>query len=77
MWSRFSDRAYRPIDDVGMARQALRFTLSEDVTALIPPSDERLFRMALDAAPGLTPLTAEERCDLLASAAGTRPLFHA
>lgn len=68
---------YRPIDDAQMARQALRFTLSEDVTALIPPGDERLFRMALEAAPGLTPLTAEERRDLLASAAGTPPLFHA
>ena len=68
---------YRPIEDPGLARKALRFTLSEDVTALIPPGDERLFRMALAAAPGLTPLTAEERRDLLASATGTAPLFHA
>jgi hypothetical protein len=31
-------------------RKALRFTLSEDITAAIPPGDERLFRIALAAA---------------------------
>lgn len=68
---------YRPIDDPALARQALRFTLSEDITAAIPPGDRRLFRIALAAAPTLTPLTADEREQLLASARGVTPIFNA
>jgi aryl-alcohol dehydrogenase-like predicted oxidoreductase len=68
---------YHPIEDPELARKALRFTLSEDITAAIPPGDERLFRIALAAAPGLEPLTAAERRDLLASAKGMTPIFHA
>ncbi len=66
---------YRPIDKLDLARQALRFTLSEDVTAAIPPGDERLFRMALELAPDLPPLTSQERGNLLASARALRPLM--
>ncbi len=66
---------YRPIDDRAMAAQALRFTLSEGVTAAIPPGDERLFRMALELVPDLVPLGTEERRALLASASGLRPLL--
>jgi len=66
---------YHPIEDHDLARRALRFTLSEDITAAIPPGDARLFRIALDAAPGLTPLTVKERNELLASAAGLTPIF--
>jgi len=68
---------YRPIDDKDLARQALRFTLSEDVTAAIPPGDIQLFRMALDMATDLPPLSAEERLELLASTRRLRPLFRA
>ena len=66
---------YRPIEDRTMATQALRFTLSEGVTAAIPPGDERLFRMALELVPDLVPLGTEERRALLASAGGLRPLL--
>ena len=66
---------YRPIDDRELARQALRFTLSEGVTAAVPPGDERLFRMAMELAPDLTPLTETEREALLASTKGLRPLM--
>ncbi len=68
---------YRPIEDREMARQALRFTLTENVTATIPPGDERLFRMALDIAHDLPPLSANERKELLAGARGLRPLMRA
>ena len=68
---------YRPIDDPALARQALRFTLSEDVTAAIPPGDEAHFRIALDAAPAFQPLSAPERSQLLASAKGVTPIFEA
>ena len=66
---------YRPIENRELARQALRFTLSEKVTAAIPPGDERLFRMALELAGDLPPLSIEERDQLLNSARGLRPLM--
>jgi aryl-alcohol dehydrogenase-like predicted oxidoreductase len=67
---------YRPIEDRALARQALRFTLSEGVTATVPPGDARLFRMALElAAEGLPPLEAGEREELLACSRGLRPLM--
>jgi aryl-alcohol dehydrogenase-like predicted oxidoreductase len=66
---------YRPIEDKELAKQALRFTLSEDITAAIPPGDERLFRMTLELAPEITPLNAGEREALLASTRGLRPLL--
>jgi len=68
---------YRPIDDSDLARQALRFTLSQDVTAAIPPGDIRLFRMALDLATDLPPLSAEEHRELMSSTRGLRPLLSA
>jgi aryl-alcohol dehydrogenase-like predicted oxidoreductase len=74
---RFPNCWYRPIDEPALAMQALRFALSEDVTAVLPPADERLYRMALDFAPAATPLSAEEREQLLESARGLRPLMRA
>lgn len=68
---------YRPIDEAGLAAKALRFTLSEEITAAIPPGDEKIFRMALDIAASFKPLSAAERKELLASAAGIEPLFKA
>lgn len=66
---------YRPIEDRAQAREALRFTLSEKVTATIPPGDERLFRMAVELAADLPPLTPGERRALLESAHGLKPLL--
>jgi aryl-alcohol dehydrogenase-like predicted oxidoreductase len=68
---------YEPIDNAELAEKAVRFTLSEDVTAAIPPGEEKLFRMALDFAGRFHPLGQKEREDLLAKAHGVRPLFHA
>jgi aryl-alcohol dehydrogenase-like predicted oxidoreductase len=67
---------YEPIDDPVAARNAVRFTLSEDVTAAIPPGDIRLFNLALDLAAQFSPLTPEERAGILAGTAGMEPLFH-
>ena len=68
---------YRPIENPDLARQALRFTLSEGVTAAVPPGDERLFRMAIELACDLPPLTETERTALLESTKGLRPLMKA
>jgi aryl-alcohol dehydrogenase-like predicted oxidoreductase len=66
---------YEPIEDRELASKALRFTLSEDITAAIPPGDENIFRMALDFAAAFRPLTGKERQELLASAKSIKPLF--
>lgn len=68
---------YRPIDDPVLALQALRFSLSEDVTAVLPPGDERLYRMAVELATTVTPLSAEERRQLLERARSVRPIMTA
>lgn len=73
--SRHPKTWYEPIEDRELAAKALRFTLSEDITAAIPPGDENIYRMALDLAAGFKPLAGKERDELLASAKGTRPLF--
>jgi aryl-alcohol dehydrogenase-like predicted oxidoreductase len=66
---------YEPWDDKEMARKAVRFTLAQDVTAAVPPGDERLFRMALDIAADLRPMDAAEQKELLAQAAALKPIF--
>jgi hypothetical protein len=53
----------------------LRFTLSEDITAAIPPGDEKIFQMALELAADFKPLSKRERANLLAGSKGTAPLF--
>jgi aryl-alcohol dehydrogenase-like predicted oxidoreductase len=68
---------YEPVTDRELARKALYFTLSEDITAAIPPGDEKVYQMALDLAADFKPLSASERQALLASAQGTEPIFKA
>ena len=66
---------YKPIEDRALARLALCFSLSEDVTSVIPPGDARLFRIALELSPSLSPLTPEERTVLLSRAGNVRPVL--
>lgn len=67
---------YRPIDQQALALQALRFTLSEDITAAIPPGNEKLYSLALDLATQFTPLSPAERTQLQQMADNILPLFH-
>ncbi|HEY3443146.1 MAG TPA: aldo/keto reductase [Paludibaculum sp.] len=68
---------YRPVDDPAKAREVVRFTLSQDITAAIPPGDNALFEMAMSEAASFRPLTTNESKALLASTAGVEPLFRA
>ncbi|HUU38614.1 MAG TPA: aldo/keto reductase [Candidatus Desulfaltia sp.] len=68
---------YQPILDREEAGLSLRFTLSQPVTAAVPPGDKRLFRKALELAPGFSPLRAEEEARVRQMAAGLNPLFSA
>jgi hypothetical protein len=81
-WAKGEDRSYRktwyrPLDEPSAVEKAIRFTLSEDITSAIPPGEEKLFRMAIEAAMRFKPLTAPERKELLAGSAGVEPIFRA
>lgn len=66
---------YEPIENPSLAEKAFRFTLSEDITAAIPPGEEVLFRMALGFAERFQPMDNKERQALLAQAHGIQPIF--
>jgi len=69
---------YQPIDDREMARLALRFTLNQDVTAAVPPGDERIWDLALDlACQPLLALDARELAQLKAKTSSFEPVFRA
>jgi aryl-alcohol dehydrogenase-like predicted oxidoreductase len=68
---------YEPVEDREAARKALYFTLSEDITAAIPPGDEKLYQVALDLAGDFRPMSVEDRESLLATARKTEPIFKA
>jgi aryl-alcohol dehydrogenase-like predicted oxidoreductase len=66
---------YQPIQDLEQARQALRYTLSEDITAAIPPGDEKVYRIAETLAAEFTPLSPEEKAALIDSSKDVAPIF--
>ncbi|MGB2678487.1 MAG: aldo/keto reductase [Candidatus Acidiferrum sp.] len=69
---------YEPIDDREMARLALRFTLNQEVTAAVPPGDERIFDLALELASAPLPeLSAAELTGLKTKTASLEPVFRA
>ena len=69
---------YRPIDDREMARLALRFTLNQEITAAVPPGDERIFDLALELASTPLPrLSAAELKGLKTAISSLEPIFRA
>ena len=66
---------YEPSSNPQLASLALRFTLSQPITAAIPPGDPGLFELALDLAEDFTPITDAELDELKALARGKRPIF--
>ncbi|HOL55318.1 MAG TPA: aldo/keto reductase, partial [bacterium] len=66
---------YLPVDEPELASLALRFTLSQPITAAIPPGEPKLFKMALDIAEKFTPITEEEIRLLKEKAKGLEPIF--
>ncbi len=66
---------YQPCAVPEEASLALRWTLSQPITAAVPPGDEQLFRLAMDVAQGFEPLREEEEKVLMGRAAGVEPLF--
>lgn len=66
---------YQPATLPGEASLALRWTLSQPITAAVPPGDEKYFRQALDIAARFKPISPDEEKTLMAGAQGAQPLF--
>ena len=65
---------YEPVDDPELADLALRFTLSQPITAAVPPGDPKLFEMALKIGENFTPITESEIEHLKSCTEGVTPL---
>lgn len=66
---------YEPCSLSEQAALALRWTLSQRITAAIPPGDERYFPLAMYVAQNFQPISPEEEKHLIASAADATPIF--
>jgi predicted aldo/keto reductase-like oxidoreductase len=66
---------YQPFDHRDEVELALRFTLSQDITAAIPPGEPELFKMALAVAEKFHPLSIEEADQLREMARSIAPIF--
>ncbi|HEX3985421.1 MAG TPA: aldo/keto reductase [Acidobacteriaceae bacterium] len=66
---------YEPCSVPEQAALALRWTLSQRITAALPPGDERFFPLAMYVAQNFQPITSDEEKHLIATAAGATPIF--
>lgn len=71
----FKNVWYRPIQDEEVMKLALRYTLSKNITAAIPPGKNTLFLKALEFMDSYEPITMSESQKLLALASETQPIF--
>jgi len=66
---------YQPLTKQDEAKLALYFTLSQPITAAIPPGEESLFRMAVELAMGFRPVSQQEKQTLQQMAQALNPIF--
>jgi len=66
---------YRPIQDEEIMKMALKFTLSKNITAAVPPGKNTLFLKALEFMNEFEPISGDETNQLLALAKTTKPIF--
>ncbi len=66
---------YQPCSVPEEAALALRWTLSQNITAAIPPGDERYFPLAMYVAQNFRPIESEEEKLLMAHAQQATPIF--
>lgn len=66
---------YEPCSVPEQAALALRWTLSQKITAAIPPGDERYFPLAMYVAQNFQPIRSDEEKYLMASATDAVPIF--
>ena len=72
---KYSKCWYQPITDPDEAKLAMSFTLSQPVTAALPPGDERLFTLALDLVSDLKSITEKQLEELKLLAPKLEPIF--
>ncbi len=73
--SSFSKCWYAPVTTEEEAQLALRFTLSQPITAALPPGEASLFDWALKIGRDFSPMTEEEINQLKQRSAGLTPIF--
>lgn len=66
---------YKPVTDPELASLALRFTLSQPVTAAIPPGEAQFFWQALDIASKFEKITSVEMDEIKKRSEGVEPIF--
>ena len=66
---------YEPITDATEQELGLRFTLSQPITAAVPPADASLLPRAIELGMRFKPITEAETGQLQALAAGLEPVF--
>jgi len=66
---------YQPLTEPDEAKLGLYFTLSQPITAAIPPGEESLFRKALDLAMNFRPVSLREKRKLQEMARSLNPIF--
>lgn len=68
---------YEPLDEPQKARLALSWTLSQEVTAAIPPGEAALFELALSIGSSFVPLTRTQMEEVARMARNREPIFRA
>lgn len=68
---------YEPVTDPFLAQKALNWTLSQGVTAAVPPSNENLFKLASILGPHVRNLNQEETNSLKELSKSLMPIFSA
>ena len=71
----FKNVWYRPIQDEEIMKMALKYTLSKNITAAVPPGKNTLFLKALEFMNEYKPITENETSKLLALSKVTKPIF--
>lgn len=71
----FKNVWYRPIHDEEIMKMALKFTLSKNITAAVPPGKNTLFLKALEFMNDFPPITDKEEKTLAKLADTTKPIF--
>lgn len=66
---------YKPIQDEELMKLALKFTLSKNITAAVPPGKSTLFLKALEIMNNYEPITEKETNQLVTLAKNTKPIF--
>ncbi|NLO03949.1 MAG: aldo/keto reductase [Bacteroidales bacterium] len=71
----FKNVWYRPIEDEQLMKMALKYTLSKNITAAIPPGSNTLFLKALEFMNDFGPITEQETARLIELSHNTEPIF--